>query len=222
MNTTATMQPAQPVLVKKVVKVKRKRSLVELLITTIVILSVFIVVGAFFSVTVWLHTYKVYTQEKVVAELRVSKKVIKDGKPTFSVTYTPIADVSGLWGFLGSSSKTAGKEIEIELVGDQVFVSADYVRWQDWLTFINMKPLYKVDRISTGFQKTSDYKSINVDAIDVNGGRDWFAGSLQSNPDALGWMAQSVFISSAGVNVSNDEVSYRVISTEDALVLEKM
>lgn len=211
----------QPVYITKIVKVRKKRSLVEFLITTICILSVFMVLGAFFSVAIWLHTFKAFTQETVVADLAVSKKVIKDGIPTFTVKYTPKKDVSGWWSIFGSNASSADKEVSMELTGDQVFVNADYIRWDNWLTFINVKPVYKINRVMTGFQHAEDYKKYNVDVVDLNGGPDWFASKLQQSPDKFSWLAQSVFISSAGINVSGEDVNYKVISTNDALVLER-
>jgi hypothetical protein len=215
-----TQQP-QPVYVKKVVRVKRKRSLVEFLITTICILSIFIVIGAFFSVGIWLHTFKVFTQETVVAELFVSKKIIKDGSPKFTVKYTPKKDVSGWWTIFGSDAKSADHEVSMELTGDQVFVEADYLRWSNWVTFANVKPVYKTNRVKTGFQHAEDYKKYNVEVVDLNGGPDWFAAKLQQTPDKFSWLAQSVYLSSAGINVTNEDVTYKVISTKDALVLER-
>jgi hypothetical protein len=211
----------QPVMIKKVVKVRRKRSLTEFLITTIAILSIFLVLGTIFSVAVWLNTYKVLTRETVVANIYVSKKVIKDGKPTFTVHYVPREDVSGWWGIFGSKAHSADAEVTTELVGDQVYVEADYIRWNNVLTLMNIKPVYKTNRIKSGFQNVDDYQRYHVGAVDLNGGPDSFAKKLQGNPDKFSWLAQSVYISSAGINVQDEETSYKVVSTKDAMVLER-
>lgn len=219
-NATPVKQ-TQPVKVTRVVKVKRKRSVTEFLVTTIIVLCVFLVIGAIFSFGVWLNTYKVLTQETVVADIYVSQKIIKDDRPTFTVTYKPRADVSGWWGIFGSKAKSADSEITVEMIGDQVFFSADYIRWNNWVTLFNVKPVYKTNRINSGFQKIEDYQKYYVDAVALNGGQDSIAASLQENPKRLEWFAQSVYISSAGVNVLSEEASYKLIATKDALVLER-
>jgi hypothetical protein len=220
-NSSATVKNGTPVKVTKVVKVKRKRSLTEFLITTIVILAIFLVLGAFFSVAVWMHTYKALTRETVVADVYVSKKVIKDGKPTFTVRYVPREDVSGWWGIFGSDARSTDAIVSSELVGDQVFFTADYIRWNNWVTLLNVKPMYKTNRVSSGFRNAEDYQRFNVSAVDINGGPDWIAAKMQENPKRYNWLAQSIYLSSAGVNVQNEDAAYKLISTKDALVLER-
>ncbi len=220
-NVAANNTTQQPVLVKKVVKVRRKRSLTSLLLATVFLLTLVIIIGGIFSTAIWLHTYRVFTQEKVVADLHVSKKVIKDGKPTFTVKYIPYDDVSGLGAVWNSKSPSDDKEVDFDMVGDQIFINADFVKWNDKVTFLGVKPMYKVNRILPGFQEASDYSKYGVTVKDLNGGPDAFAKKLQENPGKYKWLAESVFISSAGVNVQNEDRNYKVIITEDALILAR-
>jgi hypothetical protein len=212
----------QPVVVQKVVKVKKKRSLVNFLSAAVFLLCLFIVIGGILAAALWLHTFKVFTQEKTVAELYVSQKYIKDGKPTVRIRYTPYDDVSGWWGVFGSESNSTDKEVEAEIIGDRVFIEADFVRWNNWLTFLNFKPVYKINRIAPSFQRSADVKQYPIDEfVDINGGPDEFAARLQENPGKYKWFAQSVFISSAGTNALSEDATYLVKVTEDAVVLER-
>jgi len=221
-STVSTMPtPSQPVIVKKIVKVKRKRSILTFLSATIFFLSLFIIIGAILSLSVWLHTYHVFTQEKLVAEVHISKKVMRDGKPTFHVKYIPKDDVSGFWGMLGSDAKSDEIEVEFDMVGDQVFFNADFIRWKDWLTMVKFKPVYKVNRIVPGYQKAEDYKKFGVEVFDLNGGPDNFAAKLQDKPEKYRWLAKSVFFSGAGINVQDQDVVYELKVTEDALVIQR-
>lgn len=221
MPNTTSSPPQQPVIVKRIVKIKRKRSLISFLVATIFLLTVFILIGSILSAAIWLHTFKVFTQETVAADLYVSKKVIKDGKPTFTVRYVPHDDVSGFWGILGSNAKSTDAVVETDMIGDQVFVNADFIKWNSWVTMLNVKPVYKINRITPGYQNSLDYERFGVKVTDVNGGPDWVAARLQENQQKFNWFASSVFISSAGINVLPEDAAYKVVVTEDAVTLKR-
>lgn len=223
-TTTTSTQPE-----KKVTKVvyKKKRSLVNMLATAVFVLSLLILILTIVFVAAWLHTYKVFTQEKIVAEVTVSEQYEKDdGTPAFTVTYKPYDDVSGWWGIFGSDADSTDEQFEVELEGDQVFFRSDLIRWSDPLTLINFKPVYKVYEVRSDFDDLDDREKYDPEASDtgykVNGGRDTVAKNLQKNSGNLSWFAQSVFISSSGVDVQNEERTYSLIVTEDALVIEEI
>lgn len=221
------MQQTQPgvttkVITKRSFPVYKPKSLVEVLISIIFILSLFIVLGGFIGAGVWLQTFKAFTKEHSVGTLYVGEKIIKDGKPTITVRYVPKEDVTGLYSVFSIDQKTKDKEVYSELTGDEVFIESDFIRWSDWMTLINFQPMYKVNRIKSGFKNSEDYKKYYVSVLDINGGPDWFAQKIDANSSRFSWLAQSSFISSAGKYSQSQPRVYNVIATEDALVLEEI
>lgn len=208
----------QPVIIKKVVQYRSKRSFVDFLIGTIILLLIIVTLGAFISVSAWLYTYKALTQEKVVAELYVGKKVVKDGVPTTRVRYVPLREEPAF--FFGQEYQS-GTEIRQDLSGDQVFVDANFIRWENWVTLTGTKPVYKVYRVKSDYRNLSDRDKYRSTAFDVNGGSDQFIIDLEKDQQNYRWFMQSAFISSAGVNVSDEDQKYDVVITKDAVVLEK-
>ncbi|MFW5719860.1 MAG: hypothetical protein ACOCXT_02425 [Candidatus Dojkabacteria bacterium] len=221
MSTTQSAPQKPQVIVKKVTKVKKKRSITTLLASAVLLLTIFLIIGAIVAAGVWLHTFRVFTQETVAAEITVSEKTIVNDQPTFTVTYKPVNDVSGFWAIFGSEASSADEEVVVEMTGDQFFVDADMIRWKDWVTLANVKPVYKIYRLKSDFRDPEDEDRFERTIKSLNGGSDEFATRLQDNPDSYDWIAQSVNISSAGVNVQNNEITYQLKVTEDALVLEK-
>jgi hypothetical protein len=211
--------PSQPVLVKKVVVIKRKRSLVSFLVSTILVLVLLLIVGAFLAFSAWMYTYKALTNEKVVGELHVSGKTIKDGVPTYTVRYVPL-DQESVLPFVGSSND-ADKEVRADMQGDQVFVDADFIRWENWATLVGVSPVYKVYRIKSDYNDINERNKFRSSAFDMNGGPDEFVeGFATEESKTFDWLVQSVFISSAGINITNESQIFNVIVTKDAVVLE--
>ncbi len=222
MNTQSVTQQInpypQPVIVKKVIQYKRKRSLTEFLFGTIILLLIIIFLGFFISISAWLYTYKSLTTEKVVGELYVGKKVIKDGVPTSRVRYVPLKEESGF--YLGQQSML-GEEIRQDFKGDQVFIDTNMIRWENWVTLIGLKPVYKVYRVKSDFRNIADRDAFRSSAFELNGGSDDFILNFEKNQEAFRWLVQSAYISSAGINVSDQDQKFDVIITKDAVVLEK-
>lgn len=218
--THPTGRSSQYVKLAKIIKINSKTrnlNIVEFLIKVIVVLVIFIVVGAFLVFSSWMYTYNALTDERVVAELYISKKIIKDGVPTIRVRYVPL-DNSPALPFLPQQNDM--NSIEVELSGDQVFIDANFIRWQNWVTLLNIKPVYKVYRIKSDFQQISDREKFNTKAIDINGGQDTFIVDFSRNPEMFQWLVQSVFVSSAGQNASDNDRVFYVVVTKDAIVLE--
>lgn len=218
------INPNPPVpVVKKVFKFKKKRSLLSFLVITILFLVLTLFICGIVSVSIWLHTFSVFTQEKTIGELTVSKLTIKDGKPTFTVRYEPYDDVSGFWGIFGSDkdSKNNSQVVEREFTGDRIFIDADFIRWNNWVTFLGFKPVYKINRIKADFTDLEHDDDYDATAIDLNGGPSEFAKDLQRNESKFEWVAQSVDISSRGKYVQDAEMVYLVKVTEDGLILEE-
>lgn len=209
----------QQVNIKKVVHVKHKRSIIEFFLATVTVLSIILVVGAFFAFSAWMYTYSALTEEKVVAELYVSKKIIKDGVPTFKVRYVPISGdpVMFFWGEGNSNND----EIKVEMYGDQFFVDASFIRWQNWMTLLGFDPVYKVYRVKSDYRNLEERNKYRTTAFDINGGPDKVVEDFAENEKFLGFIIQSGFISSAGQNVGNEDQVYNVVVTKDAIVLEK-
>jgi preprotein translocase subunit SecG len=226
-NNTASQNPNPQE--KKVTKVvyKKKRSIVNILASTVFILALLLLGLSIIFVAAWLHTYKVFTQEKIVAEVTISELYEdEDGTPSFTVTYEPYDDVSGWWGIFGVDADSSDESFEIELEGDQVFFRSDLIRWSDPLTLINFKPVYKVYEVRSDFDSLEDRDKYDPSSKEtgykINGGRDDIVKNLQKNSDDYSWFAQGIFITSAGVDVHDEEKKYSLIVTEDALVIEEI
>lgn len=221
---TQTMQnvpTSQPVVVKKVVQYKRKPSVVEFLIGTVILLAIVIIVGAFLAFSAWMYTYNALTEEKIVAELAISKKVIKDGIPTYTVRYTPIQQDSAFPLIGNNSSETNGAVVQSSMNGDQVFIDANFIRWENWMTLVGFKPVYKVYRVKSDYKNLEDRDKFRSSAFDMNGGSDANVENFSENDAFFGWFVQSAFISSAGQNITDEDQVYNVIVTKDAVVLER-
>lgn len=211
--------PKPPVIVKKVVKVQKKKpSLIEFLVGTIAVLLIFLLVGSFLAFSGWLYTYKALTKETVVAELYISKKVIKDGVPTAKVRYVQLNEEPAL-SFLGSK-EIENEEIQLEMKGDQVFVDANFIRWQNWMSLLGIDPVYKVYRVKSDFRNISDREKYRSSAFELNGGSDKFVEDFAQNQSIFDWAVQSAFVSSAGQNVTDQDQVFNVVVTKDAIVLE--
>jgi hypothetical protein len=207
-----------PVIVKKVVEYRNKRSFTDFLIGTIILLLLIVLIGGMLSVTAWLYTYNALTAEKIVGELTVSGRIIKDGVPVTRVTYRNL-DREPAASFLSSSQESF--DITRELKGDQVFVDANFIRWENWVTLLGVRPVYKVYRIKSDFINLEDRNRFKTSAFDVNGGPDNFIIDLEKSQSNYRWAIQSTFISSAGINISNETQVFNIVVTNDAIVLEK-
>ena len=220
-QTIQTAQATRPVIVQKVVKVRRKPSIVEFLAGTVILLSIIIVIGGFLAFSAWMYTYNALTEEKIVAELSISKKVIKDGVPTYTVRYTPIQQDAAFPLLGNSSTDTNGAVVQSTMSGDQVFIDANFIRWENWMTLIGFKPVYKVYRVKSDFKDLAERDKFKSTAFDMNGGSDQVVENFAQNDAGFGWFVQGAFISSAGQNVTDQDQVYNVIVTKDAIVLEK-
>lgn len=202
---------------KKIVPVKRKPSLIEFMAGTIALLLLFVIIGSFLAVSSWLYTYKALTKEQVVAELYISRKIIKDGVPVTKVRYVPLREQPAL-PFVGASENN--EEIQVEMYGDQVFVDANFIRWQNWILLLNISPVYKVYRIKSDYKNLSDREKFRPSAFEINGGSDPFIEDFAKKQNLFSWAVQSAFISSAGQNVTDQDQVFNVVITKDAVVLE--
>lgn len=223
MSDQKSKQPK--VIVKKIYK--KKFSLVNVLSTIIFVLTIILIISSLAFLGAILHTYKVFTQEKLVAEIKVSElKTKEDDKPYFTLEYIPYDDTSGFWGILGSNRDSTDESFIVELTGDQVFFRSDFVRWSDFMTLLNFKPVFKLYSIRSDFEDPQDYDKYLGEltskeiSYEMNGGRDGFSKKIQENSRLLTWFAQSVYISSAGIDIGNEPQTFYLKATEDALVIE--
>ncbi|BDQ04668.1 MAG: hypothetical protein KatS3mg084_0186 [Candidatus Dojkabacteria bacterium] len=211
---------ARPATVQKVIKPKTKvphLNILELLVSVIVVLTLFIFVGSFLAFSGWLYTYKALTAEQVIAELHISRKIIKDGVPTIRVRYVPFDENPAL-SFLPRQADVS--TLELELPGDQVFIDANFIRWQNWVSLLNISPVYKVYRIRSDFNQLSDRQNFKAKAIDLNGGPDTFIEDFSKYSENFNWLVQSAFISSAGQNATDRDRVFYVVVTKDSIILE--
>jgi hypothetical protein len=135
------------------------------------ILFLIIVFGAF-----WLHTFRVFTEQKPVAELAISELKEDELGTYFEVTYRQIKGRSPLTAVFNPSDENDNILQEaktFKLYGDQVEVGGPTVKFRDILTLLNFKTVYKVGFIRAEYanieQENARTDSMNR-RFDLNGG----------------------------------------------------
>ena len=225
-ETIQTVNTAPPV-IKTVTIVKKKRSFsIKNIVTSIILLLIALSCCLFIALVIatlgWMQTWRAFTQETVVAEIKVSP-VRYDGshKSSFDITYTPKNDVSAL-SFLFGNVKSNDQMVTETLPGDQFQIESDFFKWGDWITFIGVKPMYKTSGIAGTYQNLNNYSDPNYPkkAAELNGGEDKTWKYFLDNSKQFNFVGTS-YISSAGNNVTNKERTFDLVATEDGMVLKE-
>jgi hypothetical protein len=120
-------------------------------ITSLVLIILFLISCILFSIIffaiAWLHTYKVFTEQKPVAELKISELKTDENGQYFDVTFRQIQGRSPIAAIFNPSEKEDNLLEEaktFKLYGDQIEVGGPTVKFRDFLTLFNFKTVYKI------------------------------------------------------------------------------
>ena len=221
MNTDKTEEKQKP---KKQSAVKRffsspTRSCIALLSLVVVLLSCCLVTATTGLGLGWIHTYRVFTQETIIAEIRVSEtKYDGDNNPYIEVYYLPVQGQSGIQGWIGISDYVEENAELVELPGDAFRVQADFFKWHDFGTFLGLKPMFKVTRVAGDYVDITEYNSLDHKAEELNGGSDGTWQFFKNNSENYTWVG-TAYTSSAGQNATDKARTFELIATEDGLIL---
>jgi hypothetical protein len=216
-------------------KENRRNSLVGSLLNTITRLSIIIVVllliiGVIISAAtgLWLQTYKVFTQEKLVAVIE-SQELKKDseGYPYFEIIYTPVENPSAFTKFLvrdseGSDKKKLQKTQRYDIHGDRFVVEAEVINFDDLATLLGFKTIYKVTRIKGDYSDTEQAQSGRRSIYDINGGIDPVWQTLEYNQEILHPYVDGVYGSAVTQGARHEEATWGLYMTEDGLIMKKL
>jgi len=145
-----------------------------LLGVTLIAVCAFAAALAFFGL--WLHTYNVFTERVLVAEVSISESRIDANGEYADVVYQPFAQQSALNHlFTGAQETTPNMSTQTyKLYGDTVHIGGPIVRFYDHLILVNFKTIYKVGTIY-GRYNFDNNKELNrkvISSFELNGGID--------------------------------------------------
>jgi len=121
------------------------------------------------AVFLGLRSYRVFTEEELVAIVRcepipggsVPKGISsKGGHYRFLLLYTPVT--RGVSGITES----------FPMQGDQWMVGGDFLKWHPWLNLLGIKNRHKLTRLSSRYLKIEEEKAGPRSVYELNGGTD--------------------------------------------------
>lgn len=194
-----------------------------LIISALVIILI-LVVSSF--TTIWLHTYKAFTKEKLVAQITVSEQFTdEDGFDTFNIVYRPVDDESALVRLLTNEGGSSGFEEKSEymFLGDEFEVGGQVIKFNNWVTLLGFDTIYKVTKIEGDFTDVEQARNAPERSIEeLNGGVDPQWKYLQENEENLDFLVDTVYGSSASKFILREEKIYRLYITEDGFILDEL
>lgn len=208
---------------KKFVKV-----IFSLILTIIFIIACFLAF-IMFSFASWLHTYRAFTQKKLVAiiEVQPSKKDERGFEYT-TLTYKPVKEESALIRMLtgsNSESEDFDGDKEYKLYGDHVELGGEVVKFNDFWTLFNLKSIYKVTRLEGDFTDAETAKKLPSEersVYELNGGTDDYWKRLQKNTSDYDFLVDTVYGSYATKFVQDEPQTYGLYITEDGFLLDNV
>ncbi|MBD3280158.1 hypothetical protein GF389_01375 [Candidatus Dojkabacteria bacterium] len=197
-----------------------------LVIIFLVFCGVFFVMMSFGS---WLHTYRVFTQKSLVAEVEVSElKTDENEFEYFELIYRPKEQQSGLLTILTSNKPGVDEYDEAQrftLYGDHFELGGEIVKFDDFWTLLNLENIYKVTRLEgdyTDAEIASDAAAGGLRTLhELNGGTDDYWRQLQKNEDNYEFLVDSVYGNFATKFVQDETRTYNLYVTEDGFILDE-
>ena len=234
LNTTSAPTITQTQIVTTTLKKRKNWRLHPIKNTTGCIISllsigviIFLLLSAIFF-GLWIRTWAVFTQERVVGYVTVSKlQSDKTCKNYYSLTFDGQDVEAGFNRVFSWGDKTIHTEkFSIDKVyGDEFFVYSSFFQWKNWLTFLGEAPLYKISSIRPDYYDYKDSNNYNScrQSIPVNGGEDQFWKSVLEGKSLWSFGAEATSIQSVGQVVKADkEQKFEVIITHEGLTLKEV
>ncbi|MFQ5493496.1 MAG: hypothetical protein ACE5DX_05050 [Candidatus Dojkabacteria bacterium] len=168
----------------------------------------------------WLHTYRVFTEKTKVAEV----EVIPREENVFEVKYRQVKNPTGLSAVFGAS--TPGEEFEseqsFEFKGDEIRIGGQVVKFNDPLSLLGFKTVYKITRIESAFLDVETEIEEGRDLYELNGGVDETFKFLQRNEANLSAIIDTAMGDYPGKNVQSEMIVYGLFVTEEGFLLDRL
>lgn len=199
------------------------RLILNLLITIVILLSCIMILISVF-VGAWLHTYRVFTQKTLVAEITVSELRHENDRDYFEITYKPVKATSALVSiFRGAEPEYAFEEEEkFNLEGDEVRIGGQVIKFQDPLNLLGFKTVYKITRLEGSYLDADKQNKYKPDVIELNGGVDEIFKYLQEHEDSFAFAIDTVIGDYPGKNVQSHPLEYGLYVTEEGFLLDRL
>lgn len=199
---------------------KNKKNLnpLSFVFSAIFVFAIFLIVILIFNVSGWLYTYNTLTDEKIIGEILISKKILKDGIPSGNVKVI-LYDQENLLPF--SKGEKEKNSLSLDFNGDMIFIDAYFIRWENWLVMLGFKPVYKIYRIKSDFRDIEKANTYKRDIIDLSSSNDNYIFENINENYFLKFFIQGAFISSVGQSLTNSEQKFNILVTKDGIVLER-
>lgn len=186
-----------------------------------VVLCFMLVIG--FSLGSWLHTYKTFTQKRLVAVIEVSE-LKEDGEKTYAdIKYRPVDDQSAFAKIL-TSKTSEGESFEEEqnylIYGDHFEIGGEIVKFNDFWHLFNLRNIYKVSRLEGDYVNATSDVSSERTVIQLNGGTDNYWKEFQRNQERYSFFVDSVYGNFATRFIQDEPETYSLYITEDGFILD--
>ena len=113
-----------------------------------------------------------------------------------------------------------GTEMDFELLGDEIEIQANILKWKSWSNILGLRTSYRLDRVVGRYSKLSDEK---------NKKRSVFSLTDETDLDIARWRKQYKYLnflldvehgSASFVSAKKDQ-HYQLVVTNDGLILRK-
>lgn len=124
----------------------------------------------------WLHTYNVFTEKSLVAEVTIYPVEQDENGKYFRVDYKPYIESSALSTLISTNNNIsgAGEVQQFKIYGDSIHLGGPIVKFYDHLILVNFKTIYKVGKLFGRYDINND-QELNrkvQSSYDLNGGID--------------------------------------------------
>lgn len=196
-----------------------------LLGVTLIAVCAFAAALAFFGL--WLHTYNVFTERILVAEVSISQSRSDENGEYADVTYIPYLQQSALSHlFTGPQTTQPNTAMQtFKVYGDTVHIGGPIVRFYDQLLLINFKTIFKVGTIygRYNFDNEKERNRKVISSFELNGGIDptWRDINDRILSWPYNWFIDFTNISSPGIPISRARASeYYLYMTINGFIFE--
>ncbi|MBN1916017.1 hypothetical protein JW796_03450 [Candidatus Dojkabacteria bacterium] len=207
------------------------KSFTKLTITLLlIIISLVLLLGLGGSVAagIWLHTYKVFTKEELVAEIIVGEQMKdENGNEYFEFEYKQVKEKSVLEDIFSKDEEIEQtrfeKAEEYMAYGDQIKVGGEVVKFHNWLIFLGFETIYKISRIEGDYDSVEKARNAPERSVfELNGGTDSYWKGLEKNKGKYNFAVDTVYGSFASKFVQDEERIYGLYITKDGFLLDEL
>lgn len=195
----------------------------NLLLVIIILISAIGILSSVF-VGLWLHTYNVFTEKQLVAEITVSPLELTEDNKQFKVEYKQVQGQSAFSALFGvvSTDDAFVESKEYVLNGDEVRLGGQIVKFNDPYYLIGFKTIYKITKIEGGYLDVDEQNTHGVSAVELNGGVDDFFKFMQSNESTFSFIVDTAMGDYPAKNVQQQTVKYGLFVTEEGFLLDRI